>query len=111
MNKIILTLLTIVFLTPCSSITSIESPKGDDINGLSYYMPKKDFLVTVSVKDGNATKVTLGTTHAYPDLSKQYSLQHGSNFLGKNTLSVVISEKGLLTSSKSTTVSNVILCR
>ncbi|HBN6206099.1 TPA: hypothetical protein L3M66_004780 [Vibrio parahaemolyticus] len=105
--KTSLLLLLTLFLASCSSIKSIEEPTSDEVDGLTYYMPKKDFVVTVNVKSGKITKVSFGTTPAFPDLSKQYVLNHGSNFLGKNTLDVGITEKGLLTSSKSTTVSNV----
>ncbi len=105
MLKILLVFAFSFSIISCSSIKSTESPSDSD--GLSYYMPKKDFVVTVNVKSSKITKVTLGTTPAYPDLSKQYVLRHGSNYLGKNTLDVSVNEKGLLTSSKSTTVSNV----
>ncbi|MND76014.1 hypothetical protein D3C80_676490 [compost metagenome] len=91
----------------CSSIKSIEQPTADNIDGLTYYMPKKDFVVTINVEKNAIKKISLGTTPSYPDLSKQYVLSHGSNFLGKNTLDVAVTEKGLLTSSKSTTVSHV----
>lgn len=105
--RILILLFFILSLASCSSIKSIQEPTSDDVNGLTYYMPKKDFVVTVNVKSSKITKVSFGTTPAFPDLSKQYVLNHGSNFLGKNTLDVAITEKGLLTSSKSTTVSNV----
>lgn len=100
-------LISTLCIISCSSIKSIQEPKPDDVDGLTYYMPKKDFVVTVNVKNSKLTKVSFGTTPAYPDLAKQYVLNHGSNFLGKNTLNVAVTEKGLLTSSKSTTVSNV----
>ena len=103
------TALTIIALSACSSIKSIENPdKGtDSVEGLTYFMPKKDFLVTITIKEKNITNVELGTTSSYPDLSKQYVLRHGGNVFGKNTLDVGINENGLLTSTKSTTVSNV----
>ncbi|GGO86267.1 hypothetical protein GCM10011348_36730 [Marinobacterium nitratireducens] len=105
--RIFMVFLCALFVTSCSSIKSIEDPKAEDVDGLTYYMPKKDFVVTVNVESNKITRVSFGTTPAYPDLSKQYVLNHGSNLLGKNTLDVAVNEKGLLTSSKSTTVSNV----
>lgn len=98
-----------VTLAACSSIKSVETPtkNTDAVDGLTYFMPKKDFLVTITVKDSKVTKIILGTTSAYPDLGKQYVLRHGANVFGKNTLDVGVSESGLLTSTKSTTVSNV----
>jgi len=76
-------------------------------DGLTYYMPKKDFLVKVSIKDNKIEKVDLSTSTAYADVSKQYLLHHGNNFFGKNTLDVGIAVSGLLSSAKSTTQSNV----
>ena len=99
--------LLIFGLASCSSIKSIEGPSEGDTDGLTYFMPKKDFLVTVTVKSGSVEKVVLGSTPSYPDLSKQYLLRHGGNVFGKNTLDVVVTEQGLLSSSKSTTQSNV----
>lgn len=98
---------TTLGLASCSSIKTVESPSSKDTDGLTYFMPKKDFIVTVTIKDKKADKVALGTTASYPDLSKQYLLRHGGNAFGKNTLDVGISESGLLTSTKSTTQSNV----
>lgn len=99
--------LSALCISSCSSIKSIEQPTADSVDGLTYYMPKKDFVVTINVESDVVKKISLGTTPAYPDLSKQYVLNHGSNFLGKNTLDVAVTEKGLLTSSKSTTISHV----
>jgi hypothetical protein len=99
--------LTTLGLASCSSIKTIESPSDKDTDGLTYFMPKKDFLVTVTIKDKKVEKVVLGATASYPDLSKQYLLRHGGNAFGKNTLDVGISESGLLTSTKSTTQSSV----
>ena len=98
---------TTLGLASCSSIKTVENPSAIDADGLTYFMPKKDFLVTVTIKDKKAEKVALGTTAPYPDLSKQYLLRHGGNAFGKNTLDVSISESSLLTSTKSTTQSNV----
>jgi hypothetical protein len=91
----------------CSSIKSIESPASDSSDGLMYYMPKKDFLVTIVKNGGKITTVSLGTTGAYPDTSKSYVLKYDQNLLGKNTLNVGADINGLLKSSKSTTVSGV----
>lgn len=94
-------------LVSCSSIKTVESPSTNDTDGLTYFMPKKDFLVIVTIKDKKVEKAVLGSTASYPDLSKQYLLRHGGNAFGKNTLDVGVSESGLLTSTKSTTQSNV----
>lgn len=99
--------LTTLSLASCSSIKTVEGPSTKDTDGLTYYMPKKDFLVTVTIKDKKANKVVLGATASYPDRSKQYLLRHGGNAFGKSTLDIGISESGLLTSTRSTTQSNV----
>ena len=83
--------------------------------GLSYYMPKKDLKVTVTVEDhdkihrtpAKITKIDLDTTEAYPDLSKRYVLKHQGSLVSKNDLHIGITENGLLTSSKSTTTSKI----
>lgn len=107
MMKKLFVILSTVLIASCSSVSSIEDPSAGSVDGLTYYMPKKDFKVTIKVEGGKVTEVNLGTTPAYPDLSKQYVLNHGTNFFGKNTLDVGVNENGLLTSSKSTTVSGV----
>ena len=94
-------------LVSCSSIKTIERPSAGDTDGLTYFMPKKDFLVTVTIKDKKVERVHLGSTASYPDLSKQYLLRHGGNVFGKNTMNVGVSESGLLSSTSSVTVSNV----
>lgn len=94
-------------LASCSSIKTIESPQSRDADGLTYFMPKRDFLVTITINSNKVQSVTFATTNPYPDLSKQYLLRYGSNVFGKNTLDVVVDEFGLLTSTKSTTQSNV----
>lgn len=96
-----------LFIVACSSVSSIEKPDEDKVDGLTYYMPKRDFVVTVVVKGGNIESVSLGVTPAYADMSKQYVLSHRSSVVGKNTLDVSVTDKGLLATSKSTTVSSL----
>jgi len=94
-------------LLGCASIESQESPSGKPIQGLSYYMPQKDFVVTLTVKGQKPERATIGTTAAYPDLSRQYVLQYGRNWLGKNSLDVSVTSTGLLSTAKSSTQSGV----
>lgn len=97
-----------LLLASCSSIKSIESPEPKTADGLTYFMPKKDIAITITVdKNSNISKVTIGTTPAYPETSKRYVLKHEGNAFGKNTLDVGVTQSGLLTSTKSTTISNV----
>jgi hypothetical protein len=107
MKAATITLILAAFGTvSCSSIKTVKSPSTNDADGLTYFMPKKDFLVVITIKDKEVEKVALGTTASYPDLSTQYVIRHGSNAFGKNTLDVGVSDSGLLTSTKSTTLSN-----
>nr|WP_082919269.1 hypothetical protein [Pseudomonas chengduensis] len=103
--KLALLVFMALFIAACSSISSIEKPS--EVEGLTYYMPKKDFVVTVVVKGGNIEDVSLGVTPAYADMSTQYVLSHRSSVVGKNTLDVSVTDKGLLATSKSTTVSSL----
>jgi hypothetical protein len=113
MLKKTVVVLALIALSACSSIRSIQNPaKGTDyVDGLTYFMPKKDLLVTVKVEKKNCenviTQITLGTTPSYPDLSEYYVLRYQKNLVGKNTLDVGVNEAGLLTSAKSTTVSQI----
>lgn len=101
---------SVVLAVPgCSSIQSIERPDPvpNSPNGLVYFMPKRDLVVTIRVENKDVKEVTFGVTDAYPDVSKPYVLRYGRNPLGKNTLDVGVTPAGLLTSTKSTTVSGV----
>ena len=102
-------LLTVLALlaTACSSVKSVETPAGKKADGLIYFMPKKDIVVSMDAKDGVIGSITIDTTDAYPDIDKQYVMRHGGNVFGKNTLDVAVNSKGLLTSANSKTVSGV----
>lgn len=104
----IITLLTIVIITSaCSSMNSIVEPDTDKLkNGLPYYMPKKDFLVTVTVKEGVESFVA-STTPAYPDLSQIFVLKYQDSLIGDNLLTVGIDTHGLLTGINAKTVSQL----
>ena len=93
----------------CSSITSIEEPVRTKVvpDGLTYFMPKRDFVVSITVKQGTATTIVLGVTPAYPDTSKPYLLRHSRHMFGKNNADVGVTEAGLLRTTKATTTSNV----
>jgi len=91
----------------CSSINSIEEASGPEADGLKYYMPRKSFVATVTMKGKKATAVELSTSAAQPDFGKQYVLRYAGNAFGKNALDVGVSEAGLLSTAKSTTESSV----
>lgn len=122
MLKKLIIVVVLIGLSGCSSVLSVENPSKEASHGLGYFMPKKDFLVGVkvdaparSIPSGGSTpesiasvpskpsitSVWLGTTAAYPDLSKNYVLKHGTNAFGRSTLNIRINEKGLLVSAQS----------
>lgn len=92
-----LVLVPLLCMTACSSINTIKNPDPDSADGLTYFMPKKDFIVTVTVDDKGKQSIVFGTTGAYPDLSNQYVLHYSRNLLGKNELDVQVTTSGLLT--------------
>ena len=106
-NECLGALLSGILCTACSSIKSTPYPDSGSISGLTYYMPKKDFLVTVVKSGGKITSVTLGNTSSYPDIEHPFVLNHALNLVGKNTLNIGVGTSGLLTSSKSTTTSGI----
>ncbi|WP_431480832.1 hypothetical protein [Pseudomonas thivervalensis] len=94
-------------LLGCSSIESVPYAKSDSVEGLAYYMPKKDILIKLVKLDGKVTSVTLETTGAYPDLSKAYNLRFKKSLAGKNVANIGVDTNGLLASTKSTMTSGV----
>lgn len=95
-------------LSGCSSLTTQSGAGPGDGDGLVYYMPNRDFVVTITKASGKFTGLTLGTTPAYADYSKSYVLQYDRNLVAKNKLDVEISPAGLLTIGKSTTTGDVV---
>lgn len=99
-----------VFLWGCASISS--SPATEPTDGLVYFLPKKNVLVTVvKTAEGNpkviSTTVNITSTAAFPDLEKPYAINFNRNLVGKNALKVGISSTGLLSSSKATSTSGL----
>ncbi|MES2040099.1 MAG: hypothetical protein V4495_19965 [Pseudomonadota bacterium] len=90
----------------CSSFTTHQLRAGESNEGLVYFLPKKDVLITLTVASGKLTGMTFGTTTAYPDHSVSYVINHSSNGLAKNVTSFEI-KNGLLTSTTGTTTSGV----
>lgn len=100
----------VIIMLASSGCSSIKSIPGAEKNakGLAYYMPKKDFVLTITTDENSVlSKVEISTSKAYPDLKTKYVLNHSTNMLGKNKLDIGVSEEGLLSSASSTTVSNV----
>ncbi len=108
--KLILVLLIVTLIaSACSSMSTTivgENNKDELKGGLPYYMPKKDFLVTVTVKEGVKSFAT-STTPAYPDLSQIFVLKYEDSLISDNLLSIGVTTKGLLTSINAKTVSQL----
>ncbi len=102
--------LVILLLSACSTTTS-TAVRMNGVDGLTYYMPKKDFIVTVTMA-GEGTElhvsdVVLEATSAYADRSQQYVLQHNLNLLSDSKLDVTVDPSGLLKTTNSTTTTQV----
>lgn len=90
----------------CSSFSSKAILPSDSVEGLVYFLPKKDVLVTLTVAGGKLTGVTMVATAAYPDRSAAFELTHSSNGLAKNVTSFEV-RNGLLTSTTGAMTSGV----
>lgn len=99
--------LTPAILFGCSSIESVQYSKDEAVEGLTYYMPKKDISIKIIKLGGKITTVTIETTSAYPDLSTAYNLEFKKSLAGKNVANIGVDTNGLLTSTKSTMTSGV----
>lgn len=101
------TVLVATLLAGCASIESTPRPLPGQADGLTYYLPRQDVLITIVKTGGNISSVTIGTTPAYPDLSSRFVLNSGTNLLGKNQADIGIDTSGLLKSSKAVTTSGL----
>lgn len=110
-TRFLLALASLSFAIGCTSISS--TPTSAPTDGLVYYLPKKNVVITVvKSKPDSGTKVVTTTvsiapTAAFPDLSQSYALNFNRNLIGKNAIKVGITSTGLLTSSKSTTTPGI----
>ncbi|MDN3922525.1 hypothetical protein [Roseateles violae] len=104
MKKYVVLAICSPMLLACASIDSIQSDAPGD--GLVYYMPNKDFIVTV-VNNDSGVSASIESSAAYPDLSQPYVLNFNRNWIGKNEIKVGVGASGLLTSAKSTTTSGI----
>lgn len=100
-----------IVITSCASYTSTYNAKGaKKLDGVAYFMPKRDFFVTLKVAQSKDKKSTVRTIDIvegvnYADQSEEYILQYRRNLLGKNELDLSVTEQGLLQSSKAITTS------
>ncbi|NNL96302.1 MAG: hypothetical protein HKO64_11835, partial [Xanthomonadales bacterium] len=52
MSRLLLFASLSLLLVSCSSVKSIREPDNAESDGLTYFMPKRDFLVTINVEGG-----------------------------------------------------------
>ena len=98
----------VLVLCGCASVQSTPLSAARRIEGVTYFMPKQDLLVTITVKDGGKSHdASIALTQAYPDLSKGYLLQHVANGISKSTSAVQVGTNGLLTTTETSIVSGV----
>lgn len=83
----------------CAAVYSTAAPPAGS-DGLLYYMPKRDILVTVTNSSGKITSITATASPSYADRTKSYLLDYQPHLLAKNKMDIEVSEAGLLTSSK-----------
>lgn len=107
-RSFILALISVGTLCGCSSVSSVsDARKASNRDGLIYYMPEKDILISITKSQDDALSATVSAGDAYPDLSVPYILQFNTNLVGKNVINVTVKENGLLSSTKSVTTAGI----
>ncbi|MCW5591556.1 MAG: hypothetical protein KIS74_05635 [Burkholderiales bacterium] len=98
-----------LLLSACSSLSSTAMPTGSDVTGVTYFMPRKDFVVVVKVADKGkrVADVTLGASAAYADTSTQYVMNYHPSLVSLNKLDVQVADSGLLSTAKSSSESRI----
>ncbi len=99
--------------------TDVQAPEKMG-KGVSYYLPKRDVIVTLTVGDNKPAddktstgktstdkapatySFSVASTEAYPDTSHRFLAQYRQSLIGKDTLKVGVNTKGLLNSTTST---------
>ena len=98
----------VALISACSGVKSVPDPDQDNLDGLIYYMPMRDLIVTVEIGDGDKlNSVTIGTSAPYADRSRKYSLSFQKALLANNDINIGTSSAGLLKSATSETTSQV----
>ena len=83
-----------VSLVGCASVHSQRiNGKGE---GLVYFLPKQDFVLTVTMKQKVVETATLSETPAYPDLTQQFVAAAAYPLLTKNLVQIEVDKNGLL---------------
>lgn len=101
----------LAFISACCALSGCASIKSSPIvgattepppDGLVYYLPRKDFLVAITVSDdkGAISAVKLDTTPAYPDTTKPFAFAYQRNWVSKNETTITVDINGLLKTTK-----------
>lgn len=98
----------VALISACSGVKSIPGPDQEHLDGLIYYMPMRDLIVTIDIgEEDTLNTVTIGTSTAYADRSMKYSLSFQKALLADNDINIGTSSAGLLKSATSETTSQV----
>ncbi len=93
-------------LCGCASLYSASDSRASR-DGLVYRLPVKLVKITTTVDKDGVIDVVSEASAAIPDMSTRYVATFSKNLAGKNDLQIGIAANGLLTSSTSTTTSQV----
>ena len=79
--------------------TQIAAPNQ---SGVSYYLPRKDVVVTVTVpeKGKGSPTLAIASTPAYPDLGERFVARYSRSWIGTDKINIGVTSGGLLTSAK-----------
>lgn len=104
----------VMTLAGCAAVQSEVVKGGDQIpDGAIYFMPRRPFVVTVTTPAATTaipsppTTVVVSQGTAEADISQQFALSQGTNWLAKNEMNISVGANGLLKSSNSTASSEV----
>jgi hypothetical protein len=88
-----------IFLSGCAVVTTqptvLQAPGKQ---GVSYYLPKKDVIVTLTIGDA-APMFSVAETAAYPDIENRFLARYHQSWIGADTLKIGVNSKGLLNST------------
>lgn len=92
----------------CASYTSQfrEATATTPVDGISYFMPRRDIVVTLVV-EGGERKISVEPGGVYADQSAEYVLRYHRNMVGKNDLKLTVTNQGLLQTSAAVTTSSL----
>lgn len=102
MIRTIIWLSIALICSACASYTSTDArtDTASAPDGLMYFLPKKDFKITITIASNTAPSITLATTAAYPDPFERYALRYQRGLVGRTDMDIAVSN-GLLTSATS----------